>query len=804
MIHSRSAYIRLLLLFLVACAAPRSASQRAATDETGLFEVRVIEEEGRVEFVFPAPDEHGVLGKYLYVSSLARGLGANAVGLDRGQLGTVKVVQLRVVGNQVLLEEENLDYRADGQDSDQKRAASESFATSVLWAGEIGERTSTSVVLDATSLVVRDAHHSARTLARSEQGAFSLDLARSVLDPAACVSLPDNVELGAILTFACEEPGALVQDTAPTANSVTLLQHHSFIRLPDDRYQPREWDPRSGAFATSYVDTAAAIGESNRRRLADRFRLQKKNRRGEVLKPIVYYVDRGAPEPIRSALLEGARWWTSAFEEAGFRGAYRVELLPSDVHPLDVRYNVIQWVHRSTRGWSYGGGITDPRTGEQVTGRVSLGSLRVRQDRLLFEGLLSADATGSGGAEDPTNLALARIRQLAAHEVGHTLGLAHNFAASACGRASVMDYPAPWIKLDRNGELDFSEAYGVGVGAWDKLTIRWLYSEIEPGVSEGAALNAIVSEGIGRGLRYYSDNDARAAGAAQPAASLWDNGADPVNELAQVMQVRAIALSSFGERNVAAGRPFAELEEVLAPLYFHHRYQLTAAAKMLGGLDWRHALRGSEAASVTAIAGAEQLRALDALLETVSPEALDLPESVLQLLLPRPPSTSRHRELLGSSTLPAFDALGAAETAARLTFDEIFQAQRCARIVDQARRDSSVLDLEEVFETVLRSVFPPKLADDPRLAAIEQAVQRVAVGSLIDLARASSTPAVVRVEAEHALLRASILLKDGTHSQDFYLRRVIARFIEREDEHAVNPLEVAEPPPGSPIGCGVH
>lgn len=802
MIHLRPAYIRLLILFLAGCATPLSGSERNAARDIGLFEVRLIEDEGRIEFVFPAPADDGVLGEYLYVSSLARGLGANAVGLDRGQLGVVHVVLLRVVGNKVLLEEKNLDYRADGSDSDQERATSESFATSVLWAGELSERTSTRVVFDATTLVVRDAHHSMRTLGRSEQGAFLLDTARSVLDPAACVSLPDNVELGAILTFACEEPGILVQDTTPSATSVTLLQHHSFIRLPDDRYRPREWDPRSGAFATSYVDTAAGIGESNQVKLADRFRLQKKNQRGEVLRPIVYYVDRGAPEPIRSALLEGARWWTQAFEEAGFSGAYRVELLPNDVHPLDVRYNVIQWVHRSTRGWSYGGGITDPRTGEQVTGRVSLGSLRVRQDRLLFEGLVGADATGRGGAVDPTNLALARIRQLAAHEVGHTLGLAHNFAASSCGRASVMDYPAPWVKLDGNGELDFSEAYGVGIGVWDKLAIRWLYSEFELGVDERSALNAIISEGIGRGLRFYSDNDARAAGAAQPAASPWDNGSDPVAELAQVMQVRAVALSTFGVGNVAVGRPLAELEEVLTPLYFYHRYQLAAAAKVLGGVDWRHALRGAEPASVRAIPGAEQLRALDALLETITPKALDLPESVLQLLLPRPPSTSRHLELPESSTLPVFDALGVAETAARMTLDEIFQAQRCARIIDQARRDSSVLELEEVFETVLRRVFPPKPPVDARLVAIGKAVQRAAVASLIELARASSTPTVVRVEAEHALLRVSALLEDGRHAQDFYLRRVIERFIERETEALANPLESAAPPPGSPIGCG--
>ena len=804
MIQPRFAYFCLLALLFTSCAVSKPAAESTRFDGESLFEVRLLEAEGRVEFAFPAPDADGVLGEYVYVSSLGRGLGANAVGLDRGQLGPSRIVQFRVVGNRVLFEERNLGYRADSSDPDQERATRESFATSILWAGTVSSRTKSRVEFDATSLVVRDAHRSARALARTNQGQFTLDPTRSSLDTSACVALPDNVELGAILTFACESPGEHVQATAPTPDSVTLLQHHSLIRLPDTRYQPREWDPRSGSFSIQYTDTTAAIGEANDRRLAARFRLRKKNQRGEVIEPIIYYVDRGAPEPIRSALLDGARWWTAAFEAAGFRGAYRVELLPEGVNPLDVRYNVIQWVHRSTRGWSYGGGISDPRTGEMITGRVTLGSLRVRQDRLLFEGLLSADATGSGGANDPTTLALARIRQLAAHEVGHTLGLAHNFAASTCDRASVMDYPAPLVRLKENGELDLSKAYAVGIGTWDELAIRWLYEEFSPNQDERAALDAIISEGIGRGLRYFSDNDARPAGAALPAASLWDNGSNPALELREVLRVRSAALAKFGERNVAVGRPLAELEEVLAPLYFSHRYQLTAAAKMIGGIEWRHALRGSERSGVEPITGSDQLRALDALLETITPEALDIPESVLQLLLPRPPDTSRHVELFASGSLPMFDALGAAETAARLTFDEIFQAERCARIIDQSRRDSSILVLEEVFETVLLRVFPPNLPANSRTAALVLASQRALVASLLDLAGSAATPTVVRVEVEQALQRASNLMDEPESSQDHYLQRVIARFLSRETETFVNPIPPSEPPPGSPIGCGMH
>ena len=489
-----------------------------------------------------------------------------------------------------------------------------------------------------------------------------------------------------------------------------------------------------------------------------------------------------------------------AFEAAGFVDAFRVEVLPEDVHPLDTRFNVIQWVHRSTRGWSYGNGLEDPRTGERLMGRVSLGSLRVRQDRLLFEGLVGAEGTGSGRANDPVELSLAGLRQLSAHEVGHTLGLAHNFAGSACGRASVMDYPAPLVTVDSRGDLDLSRAYATGIGEWDKLAIRWLYGEYGSARAEREGLESILSEAVGRGLRFYSDEDARPSGAAQSAASLWDNGDDSVRELENVLAVRAVALRNFDEGNLAPDRPLAELEEVFTPVYFHHRYQLGATAKRIGGVEWRHTLNSEPHLGIRAVSGTEQSRALDALLATVTPEVLDVPEGVLDLLLPRPPQASRHRELASSRTLPVFDALGVAETAARMTFDLLFQSQRCARLIDQARRDPSIDALRTVIGKCRKHVFAKDIALDRRQEALREAAQRAFTASLLDLSLSPQCPARVRavVEIELQSLRDQFSEDDESPHRAF-LRRRLTRALEGDEDPL--PIRTQGAPPGSPLGC---
>src|SRR5580704_4309121 len=598
--------------------------------------------------------------EFLYQSSLPAGIGSNDIGLDRGQLGATRIVRFERSGPKVLLIQSNLDYRAISNDEDERRAVRDSFAESALWgftaAAEDGDR----VLVDATDFFLRDAHHVPETLHRTKQGAYRLDATRCALYMPRTKNFALNTEVEATLTFAGDEPGQWVKDVTPSPESITVREHHSFVQLPPPGYKPREYDPRSSFFGISYMDYATPISEPIVKRFTARHRLEKKDPKAamsEPVQPIVYYLDRGAPEPIRSALLEGARWWNQAFEAAGYKNAFRVEMLPEGADLMDLRYNVIQWVHRATRGWSYGAAVIDPRTGEIIKGHVTLGSLRARQDYLIAEGLLAPYEKGNPVSPKMMELALARLRQLAAHEVGHTLGLMHNYSASTVNRSSVMDYPPPLVKLAADGTPDLSDAYATGIGDWDKVSITWGYSDFAPGIDERAALDKILLDGFGRGLRYLTDQDARPAGSSSSVAHLWDSGSNAVDELNRIMQVRAAALRRFGENNVREGAPLATIEDVLAPIYMYHRYQVEAASKLIGGMDYTFALRGDGELPTQIVAPTEQRRALAAVLATLKPETLALPESLLKIIPPRPPEYPRDREDFKIHTSPAFDAL---------------------------------------------------------------------------------------------------------------------------------------------------
>jgi hypothetical protein len=780
----------------------------------GLLNLYMDRQRGRIWLeVPPASGPGGEVGSYLYVESLLSGLGSNPVGLDRGQLGDTRVVTLRRVGGRVLFEEPNLRFRALSENPAEVRAVRESFATSILWAGEVAALDPNGrALVDFTPFVVRDAHEIATQMKRTGQGNWTLDAERSVPDLENCLAFPENLELEALLTYQSAEPGPLVRQTAPMAGAVTVVQHHSLLRLPDAGYKPRPFDPRSGSFSVDFYNYAVPLTDPIETRWLARHRLEKVDptaARSRVKEPIVYYVDPGAPEPVRSALIEGASWWKEAFEKAGFLDAYRVEVLPEGAHPLDARYNVIQWVHRSTRGWSYGGGIIDPRTGEILKGHVTLGSLRVRQDRLLFEGLAGTAKTGTGAPDDPVQLALARIRQLSAHEVGHSLGLSHNFAASTYGgRASVMDYPAPLVGVTPEGKLDFSNAYGVGVGEWDVQAVRYAYTEFPAGMEEPAALDAILREGIARGLVFLTDQDARPEGSAHPRAHLWDNEADPVAGLLNAYRVRQIGLAGFGEGNIAAGRPLALLQEVLVPLYFHHRYQLEAATKVVGGLEYTYAVRGDRQAPAKPADGEWQRRALAAVLQVLSPEALDLPEPVLGLLLPRPAGYDENPEMFSGRTGLAFDPLSAAATAADMAVQGLLVPERAARLVDFHRRDPALPGLEEVLDGLVEKSFGGSGTKSPRHAELRRAVQWVVVRRLVGLSNnPEAAPGVrARVDAELAELRVNLGMRgalgdqaEGAHRT--FLAREIERYLDRraQEDPAKRP-EPLPPPPGQPIG----
>ena len=791
---------------------PTIAEKTAGLERNdGLLTTWLDRERGRILLEVPAPGEGGVAAELLYVEGLLTGLGSNPVGLDRGQLGPARLVQLRRLGERVLLEELNLGFRALTDDPDEARAVRQSFATSVLWGEKIAALDPDGrALVDLSSFLVRDAHGVVAKLRLTGQGTFQLDSGRSVVDIDGFLSFPDNLEFEAVLTYTSGAPGELVRGTAPTAEVVTFVQHHSLVRLPDDGYTPRRFDPRAGSSPLVFADYAAPLDEPIDTRWIVRHRLEKTDsaaERSQATEPIVYYVDRGAPEPVRSALVEGASWWAAAFEAAGYVDGYRVEVLPEGVHPLDVRYNVIQWVHRSTRGWSYGGGVVDPRTGEMIKAHVSLGSLRVRHDRLLMEGLVGADATGSGGPNDPVTVALARIRQLSAHEVGHTLGFTHNFAASTYGgRASVMDYPAPLVQITDTGELDLGNAYGTGVGEWDIHTVRYAYEQPAAGETEDELTASIIEEGLQAQFGFMSDADARPAGSAHPRAHLWDNGKDAATALDHAFEVRRIAMDGFGEGNLKTGRPMSRLVEVFSPLYLYHRYQLTAAAKLIGGVDYAYAVRGDGQGPARPVDGGAQRRALSSVLRGLDPAELSVPDSVAELLLPPAFGHGRSREELASAAAPVFDGLGAAATAADLVVALVLAPERCVRLIEQSLRDPSQPSLEEVLETMKDTVFNHfslALAQEE----INRVVQRVLVDRLVDGIVDPGTPSQVRFRLEASLAEIQITVEselidaEGVERSHLStLRDDLVRFRDFREWAPGQVGRAAGPPPGDPIG----
>lgn len=790
-----------------------AAKTKGAVRRAGLLTTWLDAKAGKLFLELPAPSgPRSESGRFLYLEGIRTGLGSNPVGLDRGQWGAARVVAFRRIGGRVLLEEPNLRYRAQSTDSLEVRSVQESFAPSVLWGGEIvAEAPDGRLLVDFTPFLVRDAHRVVATLKTSEQGSFSLDKDRTALDPEQCPSFPDNLEFEAVLTFTSEEPGREVRATAPTPQAVTIVQHQSLVRLPDDGYRPRVWDPRSGSFEVMFADYAQPIASDLEVRWLVRHRLEKidpKAPRSKVKKPIVFYVDSGAPEPIRSALVEGASWWAKAFEAAGFIDAFQVRLLPPDVNPLDVRYNVIQWVHRATRGWSYGGGVIDPRTGQMIKGHVVLGSLRIRQDRLIFEGLVGAEKTGTGAPDDPVVLSLARIKQLAAHEIGHTLGFNHNFAASTYGgRASVMDYPAPLIAVRPDQTLDLSRAYAAGAGVWDLRQVLYAYIQFAPGEDERAALEAILAENARLGYRYLSDPDTRPAGAAHPLGAMWDNGADPIAGLDQAMTVRRIALARFGERNLPAGAPLGGLGEVLAPLFFHHRYQLEAAAKSIGGLDYAYAVKGDVPSTARPVPPARQRAAIDAVLRTIDPEALDLSDTLIARLLPPAVDDVPRRERFDSRTAPAFDALGAAASAADMTLAALLPPERLARLVDFHRRDPANPGVEELLAAIEKKVFAGPAPSKSRLQEVRRTIQAATVRRLVMAASEPKQTPAVRAALEQELARLGQSLGRNGSAQDRALGVTLARDIQRfltrpagASLAAAPPNAPPDPPPGPPIG----
>jgi hypothetical protein len=776
----------------------------------GFYPIYWDETAGRLWLEIPKLDV-----EVLYSTGLATGLGSNDIGLDRGMLTGSRIVKFERAGPRVLMVQPNYRFRALTERAAEARTVRDAFARSVVWSFAVGGQSGDRILVDATEFFVRDANEMA---GRLTPGSYRFEANRSSIYMPGTAGFPKNTEIEAELTFARQPAAGAgggrggggggggrffegVGSVAAAAEAASIRVHHSIAELPDAGYKTREFDPRSGYSAMSFENYSALPGEEMTRRFIRRHRLQKKDPAAavsEAVKPIVYYLDAGAPEPIRSALLEGARWWNQAFEAAGYRNAFQVELMPEGMNPLDIRYNVINWVHRSTRGWSTGGSVSDPRTGEIIKGVVTLGSLRIRQDYMIAEGLLSPYKSGTETPPELREWALARIRQLSAHEVGHTLGIGHNYYDSEAGRISVMDYPHPLVTLRPDGTLDYSKVYENGIGAWDKIAIRYGYQDFPAGTNEHTALQAIMEEGHKQDLWYLSNQDL----GAHARVDQWSNGTDAAAELKRMMEVRRVALSRFGEHAIKNGEPMATIEEVLVPLYLHHRYQVEAAASSVGGLYYWYAMRGDGRDPVRFVPAAQQKAALEALLATLKPSALALPGPLLEVVPPRPSGYGSSRELFPRYTGLMFDAIMPAVTAADMTLGFLLDDTRAARLVEQSALDPTLPRLDQVIDQIITATFRAPTANAYE-AEIARAVQRVAIENLITLAGSAAMPQVraiasLKLQRQMTALQA-VQANVASTAHAALLAADIKRFLDRPAPPATR-TEIPAPPPGAPIG----
>lgn len=744
--------------------------------------------------------------EFLYVQSLATGVGSNDIGLDRGQLGNEAVVKFIKAGNKLLLVQLNQRYRAVTENVQERRSVEEAFARSVLFGFEIKEQRADAHIIDLTPFLLEDAHGVGARLEQGNHGSFKINKNKSALSLERTKAFPKNVEFEALLTLEGTAKSGALRSVLPNSRNLTVIQHHSFVELPDDGYEKRIFDPRSGSISVSYLDYSTPVFEPIEKRYINRHRLEKKNPDAAVsepVKPIIYYLDPGTPEPVRSALLDGAKWWAEGFEEIGYKDAYKVEMLPEDADPLDVRYNVIQWVHRSTRGWSYGASVTDPRTGEIIKGHVSLGSLRIRQDFMIAQALMNQPFGERDDDHDKMmELALARIRQLSAHEVGHTLGFAHNFAASANNNASVMDYPHPKVDLI-DGKIDFTNAYDTGLGAWDKLTLAYSYADIPGQSSEKEFLNDILTEGNRHGLQFISDSDARSPGGAHGNAHLWDNSGNATAELERVLEVRKIAIENFSAENIRTGEAFSVLEDVFVPLYFFHRYQTEAAVKRIGGLNYSYAVKGDEQVISESISAEEQVRALNAIMRTLNADVIAIPKQKLELFPPRAFGFSRSRESFKSNTGVAFDAFGAPATASDMSLKLLLHPERAARLVQQHAINKDLPGLPQVLNELIDNTF--KLTfKHVYLQEVQNAINYNVLQHLMNLAaHKDATPAVKAVAFSKIseLQRWFTEKKRGDQNTVIHQQfsREIAQFLKDPSQFTALPV-APQIPDGAPIG----
>ena len=746
--------------------------------------------------------------EFLYVPSLSSGIGSNDIGLDRGQLGRERIVKFIKRGNKLLLIEPNSYYRSSSNNQYEIKSIEQAFAKSILYGFEIKDHQNDIFTIDFTPFLLEDRHGVAERLRRTGQGNYSVNKSSSAIELSNTKGFPNNIEFESLLTFSGKSEGKLIQSVAPDSNNVTVIQHHSFVKLPDDNYKPRSFDPRSGAISVSYMDYSSPIDEKILKKNIIRHRLEKKfpeNEKSEAIRPIVYYLDPGTPEPIRSALIDGAMWWNEAFESIGFIDAFQVKILPENADPMDCRYNVIQWVHRSTRGWSYGSNVSDPRTGEIIKGHVSLGSLRVRQDYLIAQSLIQNPYLEEN-KKKVLEMSLARIRQLSAHEVGHTLGFAHNFSSSTKQRSSVMDYPHPLIKI-KDDKINLDSAYAVGIGDWDKISVAYSYSEFKKNQNEKNELNKILDKSYDDGYRFITDYDARSVGGAHVNAHLWDNSEDVTSGLDEIIKIRQKAIINFSENNISVGSTYSELEDAFVPIYFLHRYQTEAVVKLIGGLDYNYSLVGDGQLVVKTLDHETQLNALKSVLSTLDENFLTIPTEKLKLFPPRAYGFPRTRESFNSQMGVAFDPISAASTSSDMTLSLLLNHERLNRVNLQSSMKTGI-SVNKIFESLFKILNDNLLVGEKNYAAIvKDVVAENILKHFMNISVNDKYVSNVQANADYYLNEFYFNLQGKINKRNLksrdkyyinYLLKIIQDFKKSPDKFQLK--NAPKIPDGSPIG----
>lgn len=722
------------------------------------------EARGRVLMEVPVFDQD-----VLYYVSAASGGGSVELGLDRGIMAST-VIHFRRTGSRVLVEQQNLAYRALGGTAARSANVTQSFPVSVLAALPVEAVEDERVLVDASSLFLRDAADVEGDLRRANQGNFRFDVARTVFNPVRMKAFPDNTEIETVATFAVDNAGPVTRNVLPDPRTMTLAIHHSFLRAPEG-YTPRRADPRIGVSSFSFKDFAAPVNQDPEVSWVTRWRLEKQDPTAalsEPVEPIVFYLDPAIPEPFRSAMREGTLWWNAAFEAAGYRNAVQVADPTPDMDPMDIRYAWVLWIERDGRGFSSGGTYRDPRTGEILGSKTRMDSDRIRTIANYWETYVGA--TGSDTAQ--LDMVVLRQSLLIAHELGHALGFQHNWASSLNERASVMEYPTPRVQVV-DGKLDLSEAFQDSIGEYDKYMARYAYTEFVP-AGEQAGLDAIIAEMRERGILFVPSSD--------PRWSWYDDRATPTEYLRETLPARSIMLANYGPGLLDTGEPLGALRDLRLWMgYLHHRWAIEAGQRYIGGMYHEFAVKGEvlQPAPTEIVPGALQREVLDLLMESIEPANLVLPESLLALLTPHP---GDNREDMADDY--AFDQLRAARIVAGLVLEPLFEAARAERMLAFADRQPDTLTLPELVDSVLAHTWNAANDREARHATLRRVTQGVALDALMQLGASADLSPEARafVLDQLAVLGDSLAARRANDrvTQAFYRHsaREIGRYLE--------------------------